>query len=198
MTPPLQNPDHLLPVGAALTGGSLGHTYRIGRCLGQGGFGVTYCAQDVETRRQVAIKEYFPTDRANRVSAASLEVSSYSGAAGERYESGKARFLQEARTMAKMDKQPVIVGVRDFFELHNTAYIVMEYVEGTTFKDLVDQRGGRVPAGELLHVMEPLFSALESMHKRGLIHRDISPENIRTCACWTSAVPGSPPGARPP
>lgn len=164
---------HHLPPGTVLR-----ERYLIGRVLGEGGFGITYIGCDLRLELKVAIKEYFPTDRANRVSAASLEVSSYSGVAGERYESGKARFLQEARTMAKMDKQPVIVGVRDFFELNNTAYIVMEYVEGTTFRDLVDQRGGRIPAGELLHVMEPLFSALEAMHKRGLIHRDISPENI--------------------
>lgn len=164
---------HHLPPGTVLR-----ERYLIGRVLGEGGFGITYIGCDLRLELKVAIKEYFPTDRANRVSAASLEVSSYSGVAGERYESGKARFLQEARTMAKMDKQPVIVSVRDFFELNNTAYIVMEYVEGTTFRDLVDQRGGRIPAGELLHVMEPLFSALEAMHKRGLIHRDISPENL--------------------
>lgn len=107
-----------------------------------------------------------------------MEVTGYSGAAGSRFQEGKARFLEEARTMAKMDKQPVIVSVRDFFESNNTAYIVMEYVEGVTFKDLVAQRGGRIPAGSLLHTVEPLFSALSAMHSLGLIHRDISPENL--------------------
>ncbi len=164
---------HHLPPGTVLR-----ERYLIGRVLGEGGFGITYIGCDLRLELKVAIKEYFPTDRANRVARASTEVSSYSGAAGERYEAGKTRFLQEARAMARMDKQPVIVGVRDFFELNNTAYIVMEYVEGTTFKDLVAQRGGRVPAGELLHVMEPLFSALSAMHRQGLIHRDISPENL--------------------
>ncbi|MBQ7091976.1 MAG: serine/threonine protein kinase, partial [Clostridia bacterium] len=94
------------------------------------------------------------------------------------YEEGKARFLQEARTMAKMDKQPVIVSAKDFFEANNTAYIVMEYVEGTTLKDIVAQRGGKIPANELFRMMEPLFSALKDMHALGLIHRDISPENL--------------------
>ena len=164
---------HHLPPGTVLR-----ERYLIGRVLGEGGFGITYIGCDLRLELKVAIKEYFPTDRANRVSAASLTVSSYSGAAGERYEAGKTRFLQEARAMARMDKQPVIVSVRDFFELNNTAYIVMEYVEGTTFKDLVAQRGGRIPAGELLHVIEPLFSALGAMHRQGLIHRDISPENL--------------------
>lgn len=150
----------------------------------------------------MAIKEYFPTDRASRMSSLSLDVTSYAGAAGSRYESGKERFLQEARTMARMEKLSTIVSVRDFFEVNNTAYIVMEYVDGTTFKELVEQRGGRISAGELLHTIEPLFSALSSMHALGLIHRDISPENLMLekgrSACWTSAAPGRPPAARPP
>ena len=54
----------------------------------------------------------------------------------------------------------------------------MEYVDGTTFKELVAQRGGRIPAGELLHLIEPLFSALSAVHAAGLIHRDISPDNL--------------------
>lgn len=102
----------------------------------------------------------------------------YSSAAKSRYESGKLRFLREARMMAKMDKQQVIVGVRDFFELNNTAYIVMEYVEGITFKEMIEQRGRHIPAGELLRIIEPLFFALAAMHELGLIHRDISPENL--------------------
>ena len=80
--------------------------------------------------------------------------------------------------MARMDKQPEIVSVRDFFAANGTAYIVMEYVDGTTFKELVKQRGGRIPAGELLYTMEPVFSALAAMHAVGLIHRDISPDNL--------------------
>ena len=80
--------------------------------------------------------------------------------------------------MARMEKQPQIVMVRDFFEANNTAYIVMEYVEGTNFIDLAKQRGGRIPADELFRLIEPLFTALSAMHKAGLIHRDISPDNL--------------------
>lgn len=164
---------HHLPPGTVLK-----DRYLVGRVLGEGGFGITYIGCDLQLELKVAIKEYFPTDKANRVAQSSLAVSSYSGSAGSRYEGGKKRFLQEARTMARMDKQPVIVGARDFFEANNTAYIVMEYVEGTTFKDLVAQRGGRIPVDELLRLIEPLFSALGAMHSAGLIHRDISPENL--------------------
>lgn len=164
---------HHLPPGTVLKG-----RYLIGRVLGEGGFGITYIGCDLQLELKVAIKEYFPTDKANRISSSSLSVSNYSGSIGQRYEEGKFRFLQEARTMAKMDKQPVIVGARDFFEANNTAYIVMEYVEGTTLKDLVSQRGGKIPVDELMRLMEPLFNALNYMHSLGLIHRDISPENL--------------------
>ena len=164
---------HHLPPGTVLR-----DRYLVGRVLGEGGFGITYIGCDLQLELKVAIKEYFPTDKASRVSQASLDVSSYAGVAGVNYDKGLKRFLQEARTIARMDKQPVIVNVRDFFEVNHTAYIVMEYVEGTTFKDLVAQRGGRIPAGELLYLMEPLFFALKEMHGNGLIHRDISPENL--------------------
>ena len=164
---------HHLPPGTILR-----DRYLIGRVLGEGGFGITYIGCDLQLELKVAIKEYFPTDKANRISSSSLSVANYSGSMGQRYEEGKTRFLQEARTMAKMDKQPVIVSAKDFFEANNTAYIVMEYVEGTTLKDLVAQRGGKIPADELFKMIEPLFSALKDMHALGLIHRDISPENL--------------------
>lgn len=163
---------HHIPPGTVLMG-----RYLVGRVLGEGGFGITYIGCDLRLELKVAIKEYFPTNWVARHSDVSLAVSNYAGAAGS-YEKGKSRFLYEARTMAKMDKQPEIVSVRDFFELNNTAYIVMEYVDGTTFKELVAQRGGRIPAGELLHLIEPLFSALSAVHAAGLIHRDISPDNL--------------------
>lgn len=152
--------------------------YMVGRVLGEGGFGITYIGCDLRLEMKVAIKEYFPTDKVTRNSTASLDVTNYIGAASAGYDEGKVRFLNEARTMARMDKQPEIVCVRDFFEDHNTAYIVMEYINGTTFKELVSQRGGRIPAEELLPMMEPLFSALTAMHRLGLIHRDISPDNL--------------------
>ncbi len=162
-----------LPPGTVLK-----ERYLIGRALGEGGFGITYIGCDLRLELRVAIKEYFPTDKVNRISKDSLSVSCYAGSAASRYAEGKEQFLQEALTLAKMDKQSVIVGVRDFFEENNTAYIVMEYVDGTTFKELTKQRGGHIPLPELMETMEPLFSALSAMHAQGLIHRDISPENL--------------------
>ena len=164
---------HHLPPGTVLQ-----DRYLVGRVLGEGGFGITYIGCDLRLELKIAIKEYFPTDRSNRIATASLNVTSYTSTAGSQFDSGKAKFLREAQTMARLDRQPNIVSVKDYFEANNTAYIVMEYIDGTTFKELVAQRGGRLPSWELLHLIEPLFSSLTAMHELGLIHRDISPENL--------------------
>lgn len=164
---------HHLPPGTVLM-----DRYLIGRALGEGGFGITYIGRDLRLEVKVAIKEYFPSDRAARDAASSMDVHSCMSRNNSGYEQGLSRFLCEARTMARMEKQPQIVMVRDYFEANNTAYIVMEYVEGTNFIDLAARRGGRIPASELFPLIEPLFTALSAMHKAGLIHRDISPDNL--------------------
>ena len=105
------------------------------------GFGITYIGYDLRLELKVAIKEYYPVDRATRNSAVSLSVTSFVGPSSQSFQRGKEKYLVEARAMAKMDKQQAIVSVRDFFEENNTAYIVMEYIDGTTFCDLVKQRG---------------------------------------------------------
>ena len=162
-----------LPPGTVLQG-----RYLLGRVLGEGGFGITYIGRDLVLGLKVAVKEYFPADKATRDAGVSVEVSSYMGNSSSLYLRGKANFLREAQTIARLDRQPNIVSVKDFFETNNTAYIVMEYIDGTTFKELVEQRGGKLPAWELLHLIEPMFGALSAMHELGLIHRDISPENL--------------------
>ena len=164
---------HHLPLGTVLAG-----RYLVGRALGEGGFGITYIGCDLRLEMKVAIKEYFPVDRVSRYAETSLAVVSRVGTASQDYDQGLKRFLYEARTMARMEKQPQIVMVRDYFEANHTAYIVMEYVEGTNFMQLTAQRGGRIAASELLPLMEPLFSALSAVHAAGLIHRDISPDNL--------------------
>lgn len=168
-----QPAPHHIPPGTILM-----NRYLFGRVLGEGGFGITYLACDLRLDLKVAIKEFFPTDKATRHAASSLDVTTYTSAVPDGYENSKRKFLTEARTMAKMEKQVEVVGVRDFFELNNTAYIVMEYVDGTTFRDLVNQEGGKIPAETLLKIIEPLFSALSAMHEAGLVHRDISPDNL--------------------
>ena len=164
---------HHLPPGTVLQ-----DRYLVGRVLGEGGFGITYIGCDLRLEMKVAIKEYYPLDRSTRNAAVSLEVTGFMGLAARSFERGKQRFLDEARTMARLAKQQVIVGVRDHFEANNTAYIVMEYIEGTTFSELARQRGGRIPPEELFAILEPLFGALSIVHENGLLHRDIAPDNL--------------------
>lgn len=164
---------HHLPPGTILLG-----RYLIGRVLEEGGFGITYIGRDLRLELKVAIKEYYPVDRATRNSSASLEVTSFIGPSSESYKSGKQKFLSEAQVMARMDKQQVIVSVRDFFEVNNTAYIVMEYIDGITFSDLVKRKGGKIDPEDMFPIIEPLFHALTTLHENGLIHRDISPDNL--------------------
>ncbi len=164
---------HQLPPGTVLA-----DRYLIGRVLGGGGFGITYLGYDTRLELKVAVKEYFPTDSAYRIASESLKVSSYAGNASDRYEEGKLKFIREAHAMARMEKQHAIVTVRDYFEENNTIYIVMEYVEGVTLRDLAAQMGGKIAVTELLDILEPLFGELGIMHEQKLIHRDISPDNL--------------------
>lgn len=164
---------HHLPPGTILM-----DRYLVGRVLGEGGFGITYIGRDLRLELKVAIKEYYPVDRATRNASASLTVTNFIGPSQKSFERGRQKFLDEAQVMARMDKQQVIVSVRDFFETNNTAYIVMEYIEGITFRELVEKKGGRIAPDELFLLIEPLLRALSIMHENGLIHRDISPDNL--------------------
>lgn len=151
--------------------------YLLGRVLGEGGFGITYLGLDTELERRVAVKEYFPTAFVKRETSLTLAVTCYTGAGQSYYEKGREQFLKEARTMAKLENIPEIVRVLDFFQANNTAYIVMEFLEGETLKDRT-ARLGRIPSGELLELLRPVMRAMEAMHQAGIIHRDISPDNL--------------------
>ena len=151
--------------------------YVLGRVLGEGGFGITYLGLDTELERRVAVKEYFPTAFVKRETSLTLDVTCYTDAGQVCYEKGRSQFLKEARTMAKLEDIPEIVRVLDFFQANNTAYIVMEFLEGETLKDRT-ARLGRIPAGELLELLRPVMEAMAAMHQAGIIHRDISPDNL--------------------
>jgi serine/threonine protein kinase len=158
-------------------GTQLHDRYLLGRVLGEGGFGITYLGLDTELERRVAVKEYFPTAFVKRETSLTLEVTCYTDAGRASYEKGREQFLKEARTMARLENIPEIVRVLDFFQANNTAYIVMEFLEGETLKDRT-VRLGRIPAGELLELLRPVMEAMDSMHRAGIIHRDISPDNL--------------------
>jgi serine/threonine protein kinase len=151
--------------------------YLIGRVLGQGGFGITYLAWDLNLNVKLAIKEYFPQDLASRAAGHS-QVSAYSGSMGSQYDYGLDKFLQEARTLAQFEGHPNIVSVRDFFKANGTAYFVMSYVEGVTLKDHLANSGGTLSVDQSRAVLMPVMDALKEVHAVNVLHRDISPDNI--------------------
>lgn len=154
--------------------------YEIKDILGAGGFGITYKAWDNTLQTEVCIKEYYPVGIANRAVAATL-VSVYTNADEVSYRRGMQRFLREARGLAKLGSVKNIVNVHDYFEENNTAYMVMEYLKGKTLKCFVKENGGKVNEDIAIHIACSVLEALQHVHAVGIIHRDISPDNIYIC-----------------
>lgn len=155
----------------------VGARYQISKVIGEGGFGITYVGHDMRLNIAVAIKEYFPKGFVQRSVSATPYVAVTIGDRRAVYEKGKERFLNEARVIAKFIGEPGIVNVTDYFEENNTAYIVMEYLNGITLKDYVEKYGN-IPSDTIFNLMNPLIKTLNLVHRQGLIHRDISPDNI--------------------
>lgn len=151
--------------------------YVIQEVLGQGGFGITYLGIDKLYGNKVAIKEYYPQEIAMRKAQYEDVVTVTSIEEKNNYDKGKKRFLDEAQVMARFNKNEGIVKILDFFEANNTAYIVMEYLEGITLKQYLGKYGV-IQFRNLIEMMLPLLEALIEIHSQGLIHRDISPDNI--------------------
>lgn len=164
-------PAHALPWNTILHG-----RYLVGKVLGQGGFGITYVGWDLLLEVKVAIKEYYPSGQASRQNS-SVKLTWYTtGGRAPEGSSGEA-FLKEARKMAKISGIPEIVRVLDTFSENETAYIVMEFVEGTTLMELVRDQGP-MTFEDCARLLLPLLEGLNLVHAQGLIHRDISPDNI--------------------
>ena len=151
--------------------------YIVGTTVGFGGFGITYRAWDRTLEKKVAIKEYYPNGIVNRVPAEKAVII-YSGSRADEFQNGKVRFLAEARHMARFNTHPHIVNVHEFFEENNTAYIVMEFLEGISYKQYIEDCGGRVDCGTAVGVAVSVLGALRELHKEKIIHRDVSPDNI--------------------
>lgn len=152
--------------------------YLTGRTLGQGGFGLTYVGYDLTLDIRVAIKEYFPSGFVTRNNTVSNQVQWNSAQInGEQWRAGCESFLKEARRMAKIDSLPGIVRVRDTFPENQTAYIVMDYIEGETLKQK-QQKTGPMEFTQCIRLLSPFMKSLGRMHSQGMIHRDISPDNI--------------------
>lgn len=165
-------PHHLRP-GTVLAG-----KYMFGKAIGEGGFGITYIGIDLNLNLRVAIKEYFPSGCVTRNSSVTDTVTVFSGDMMTAFNTGKEKFIEEARRLAQFNDSDGIVSVKDFFLENGTAYIVMEYLEGETLKSFLTRRGGKLSVAETLNMIEPILKSLSQLHQSGLIHRDISPDNI--------------------
>lgn len=154
--------------------------YKIEEVIGAGGFGITYRAWDPLLQSYVAIKEYYPSGIATR-SADSSKVCVPVGQEQREYHRGRIRFLKEAQDVARFQSEPNIVSIYDYLEGNDTAYMVMEYLHGCTLKQYIREHGGRLDTDHILHICLSVLDALAVVHKAGMIHRDISPENIFIC-----------------
>lgn len=182
-----QKPKNSLPLYEILNG-----KYLIGRVIGIGGFGITYIGWDFYQSKKVCIKEYFP----RAIAARNPNAHTYTGQlsvsiqysmsmhtnsptkAQHVYVEGLKNYIKEAENLSRFYLMPGIVSVRDFFYGNNTAYIVMEYIDGIDMRKFAKLKGGRLTPQETFTILKDVLKALDAVHKGGIIHRDISPDNI--------------------
>ena len=174
------SPEDHSTSGLYLSPGTILHgQYQIAKMLGHGGFGITYLAWDNLLEIKLAIKEYMPRDFATRNSTNS-EISTFAGDAQANFAYGLERFLDEARTLAKFQQHNGIVSVLNVFYGNGTGYMVMEYVDGLTLKEYL-VANDKLSWEQTLKLFMPVMDALREVHKYGMLHRDISPDNIYLC-----------------
>lgn len=155
----------------------LQNRYIIGRSIGYGGFGVTYIAWDALLKRRIAIKEYMPSEFSTRILHHSELTVANTEKKQKQFYDGLVKFKKEAEKLAKVSNVEGIVRVYDSFEDNNTAYITMEYLEGETLSSYLE-REGTMTEQQTLDLLMPILESLEIVHNKGIIHRDIAPDNI--------------------
>ncbi len=158
----------------------LNNRYLVGKVIGEGGFGITYVGFDIKLDIKVAIKEYFPHGMVMRdvTSEQGNTVSAFDGTNKDMYEKYLSRFYAEAKALAKLKSIDGIVNVQDYFTENDTAYIIMEYVDGRDLKKYAADEGGKLSPSAALKLLKPVAVSLKQLHANGIIHRDISPDNI--------------------
>ena len=170
LRPTAESPLHMMH------GTMLLDRYLVGKVIGYGGFGVTYIGWDSILQQRVAIKEYLPSEFATR-SMGQADVTVFGGNKAQQFADGMAKFIDEAKRLAQFQSEDGIVRVYDSFETNNTAYIIMEYLDGETLTTFLN-REGKVPIEKAVEMVTPVIRSLETVHKAGIIHRDIAPDNI--------------------
>lgn len=160
----------------------LNNRYVIGGDINNGGFGVVYKAYDLKLETVVAVKELLPTQNSivNRMPG-TTDVIPVGDKRAEQFEALKHKFLEEARMMAQFSNNDGIVHIYDFFECNNTAYHVMEYLEGQNLREFLNQNSNQIDYDKAISIMLPIMEILKVAHKNNVIHCDISPDNIFIC-----------------
>ena len=161
---------HMIP-GTLLQG-----RYLVGKVLGFGGFGVTYIGWDNRLEQKVAIKEYLPSEFSTRMPG-QTQVTIFNGEKAEQFKSGLKKFVEEAKRLAKFKNEEGIVKIFDSFEANDTAYIIMEFLDGETLTSRL-KREGTIPEDEAVELLMPVMESLKVVHAEGILHRDIAPDNI--------------------
>ena len=171
----LQTPPYCLPPGTCLN-----HRYYTGLILGEGGFGITYIGWDQTLSIPVAIKEYYPKGIIRRTAADRYAQGAYcyddSYVQGA-YQKGLNAFLQEAKNLARFNQLDGVAVVRDYFTENDTAYIVMDYIDGSSVEKYIRDRG-RISVEQVIQMLRPVMDTLQIMHENHMIHRDVSGDNL--------------------
>ena len=165
-----ENTLHIQP------GSILNNRYIIGKVLGYGGFGVTYIAWDSLLEQKVAIKEFLPSEFATRM-LGRMEITIFSGDKEKQFMEGLIKFVEEAKKLAKFNNVPGIIKIFDCIEENNTAYIIMELLEGETLAERLEHEK-KMSADKAISMLLPVMESLRIVNAAGIIHRDIAPDNI--------------------
>lgn len=166
-------------VGVLAAGSVLLGKYIVGKVIGKGGFGITYLAYDIKNEKKVAIKEYYPSALAARGGDGCTVVMTDSEEAAV-FKNGIEKFYEEASLVSRFNGNPAIVSVYEFFYENDTAYFVMELLDGCTLKSYIAKYGVLSPE-EALFIADNVSGALIIAHSINVLHRDISPDNIMIC-----------------
>ena len=147
-----QDNSHALKPYTILSG-----KYLVGNVIGEGGFGITYIGFDLNLEMKIAVKEFYPNGYVTRESGVTSLITSYTTNDPKQFQKWKDSFVREARNLAKFSNLPGIVHVRDFFQENNTAYIIMEYIEGESLQGYLRQRSTPMGVEETLEMMRPVI-----------------------------------------
>ncbi|CVI72482.1 Serine/threonine-protein kinase PknL [Clostridiales bacterium CHKCI001] len=154
----------------------LNETYLVGKVLEEDQFGITYIGWDLKRERKLAIKEYYP----NRYVVRKLDdpIIIVKEAEEVIYEDGLHKFIEEAEGLKKFQNLPGIVSINDCFKENQTAYMVMEFIEGITLTQVLKKNDEKLSVDVVMRMMEPIITSLSAIHRAGIIHRNIHPDNI--------------------